>query len=160
MGGQQIYGDIGRSTDLSFKRARHRHPKKVWILKPAVADKAQGIRLFRSREELYEIFTDFERLEELEESQELDDPQKEDTGVNDERRQTWVSVSQMRDWIIQEYVSNPLLIDPAKPETYSTDKSVDQLSFHKHHLSVYVLAVGALSVSRTKVVQTVGDSPT
>ncbi|WAR53574.1 hypothetical protein PtB15_3B82 [Puccinia triticina] len=125
-----------------------KHPKKVWILKPALADKAQGIRLFRSREELYDIFTEFERLEELleEQSQEINDQQQDDQGANDEQRQTWVSVSQMRDWIIQEYVSNPLLIDPAKPETYSTDKSIDRSSFHKHHLRVYVLAVGALSV--------------
>jgi hypothetical protein len=78
------------------------HPT-LWILKPALADKAQGIRLFRSRDELYAIFTEFERLEELleEQAQELDDRQQADQEAKDEQHQTWVSVSQMRDWIIQ-----------------------------------------------------------
>ncbi|KAA1076187.1 hypothetical protein PGT21_035578 [Puccinia graminis f. sp. tritici] len=144
----ELYELAGELSSNELSDNNDPHPIKLWILKPALADKAQGIRLFRSREELYEIFSEFERLEELleEQSQEPDDQQQADQEAKVEQHQTWVSVSQMRDWIIQEYISNPLLIDPAKPETYSTDSSLDRSSFHKHHLRVYVLAVGALSV--------------
>ncbi|KNZ56130.1 uncharacterized protein VP01_248g2 [Puccinia sorghi] len=47
---------------------------------------------------------------------------------------------------MHEYIQNPLLLHPARPETYSTDPTIDRSSFRKHHLRVYVLAVGALSV--------------
>jgi len=110
------------------------HPHKLWILKPALADKAQGIRIFRHVQQLANILISFERVDHP-----LEQP-------NHLLHQTCVPVSQMRHWIIQEYIQNPLLLHPARPETYSTDPTIDRSSFRKHHLRVYVLAVGALSV--------------
>lgn len=131
---------------------------KVWILKPALADKGQGIRLFETKDQLRQIFLEFERLEDQEDerlenieassivSHGGPEENKEDPGAVSVHLATCVSISQVRDWVIQEYIANPLLIDPHKPETYSKDTSLDRSSFCKHHLRVYVLAVGALSV--------------
>jgi hypothetical protein len=77
--------------------------KKVWILKPALADKGQGIRLFRTKDELYAIF---EQLEEDEESHNQSHSSDEEAGEEEDtsyHQKTWVPVSQMRDWIIQVY---------------------------------------------------------
>lgn len=66
-----------------------------WILKPAMADKGQGIRLFNSKEMLQTIFDTFEDAESDEED-EADDAQ-EDKQTDD----TKVSLRTMRDWVIQ-----------------------------------------------------------
>jgi len=62
--------------------------KKWWILKPAMADKGQGIRLFDSKEVLQDILESFEH--------ESDD-EEEDAPESSTR----VSLSTMRDWVIQ-----------------------------------------------------------
>ncbi|PLW07591.1 hypothetical protein PCASD_22268 [Puccinia coronata f. sp. avenae] len=132
--------------------------KKVWILKPALADKGQGIRLFRTKDELYAIF---EQLEEDEESHNQSHSSDEEAGEEEDtsyHQKTWVPVSQMRDWIIQEYISNPLLRHPRVPQSYDIHSPLDRSSFHKHHLRVYVLAVGALSVYVYKDILTLFSS--
>ncbi|KAH9809256.1 tubulin-tyrosine ligase family-domain-containing protein [Melampsora americana] len=94
-----------------------------FILKPALAERGQGIRLFNSIQGLEDIFIEFD--------------QDEDEEEGDDEDQNGVSSSKMRHWVIQRYLSNPLLIGP--PE-------VPLIERRKHHLRVYVLAVGALSV--------------
>lgn len=93
-----------------------------FILKPALAERGQGIRLFNSIEGLENIFKEFDQEEEEE---------------DEEEDHTGVSSSKMRHWVIQKYISNPLLVGPA-------DVPIPER--RKHHLRVYVLAVGALSV--------------
>lgn len=74
---------------------------KRWILKPALGERAHGIRLFRTQEDLQKIF--------------------DETLSEDE--------DQMRQYIVQEYIAQPLLIDG-----------------RKFHLRVYCLCVGKLKV--------------
>ncbi|TIB05082.1 hypothetical protein E3P96_01430 [Wallemia ichthyophaga] len=111
-----------------------------FILKPAMADRANGIRLFNSEGSLREIFAEFDSDSEDEEEDEDDDNHSDEYS-------TAVSTSQLRHFVIQvilinhsllltltidkEYLSNPLLIDPTG----------NQQSFHKFHLRAYVLCV-------------------
>ncbi|CAH7686996.1 tubulin-tyrosine ligase family-domain-containing protein [Phakopsora pachyrhizi] len=104
---------------------------RLFILKPALSDRADGIRLFDSIEQLYEIFGQID--EEEEENPTVDEPH--------------TTISQMKHWIIQKYISNPLLIDPKLSHPFDLSAlSNSSKSLRKHHLRVYVLAVGALKV--------------
>lgn len=89
---------------------------KTWILKPAMSDRAQGIRIFKTVEGLQEIFDSFEGNS--------DDGEQEEEGDD-----YGVVTSHLRHFVVQEYVQNPLLVDG-----------------RKFHLRVYVLAVGAIKV--------------
>lgn len=65
---------------------------KWWILKAALADKGNGIRLFSTRQQLEDILEEFEPLSDDEEEDE------DATGYNDGTR---VDSSQLREWVIQ-----------------------------------------------------------
>ncbi|KAK6454811.1 tubulin-tyrosine ligase family-domain-containing protein [Scheffersomyces xylosifermentans] len=97
---------------------------KTWILKPSMSDKGQGIRLFKTVDQLQEIFDSFEEEpsddEEEEEEKEVDDK---DNGV---------ILSQLRHFIVQEYKSSPLLL------SHYDNK--------KFHLRTYVVCSGNLKV--------------
>lgn len=93
---------------------------KTWILKPSMSDKGQGIRIFRSVEQLQAIFDAF------------DEGVTTDDEEDDIEENNGVIVSQLRHFIVQEYQNNPLLL-----LAYSR---------RKFHLRVYVLAVGDLKV--------------
>ncbi|TIC03026.1 TTL-domain-containing protein [Wallemia mellicola] len=142
--------DVAHSEDLDevlmdelydLNQAMNDESDSWFILKPAMADRANGIRLFNSEETLREIFEEFDSDSEDED---------EDEGEEDEES-TAVSTSQLRHFVIQvgnlwlssnvsditqEYISNPLLIDP----TGGKD------TFNKFHLRVYVLCVGSIKV--------------
>ncbi|TIA90700.1 hypothetical protein E3P99_01427 [Wallemia hederae] len=112
-----------------------------FILKPAMADRANGIRLFNNEESLREIFAEFDSdSEDEDEEEEEDDKEDEESNDDGEDYSTAVSTSQLRHFVIQEYIANPLLIDP-------TGK---QQSFHKFHLRAYVLCVGSIKVYMPK----------
>ena len=78
----------------------HEGEKRWFILKPSMADRGQGIRLFESRDALREIFESFEDLEDDDEddsvegkpAEDEDKPGKVDTGV---------IASQLRHFVIQ-----------------------------------------------------------
>ncbi|KAG7450353.1 tubulin-tyrosine ligase [Guyanagaster necrorhizus] len=103
-------------------------PCRWWILKPGMADRGNGIRLFNSKSSLLQIFESFEGEQ-----------------SSDEDDDTAVATSQLRHFVIQEYLPNPLLIDPAQV-------SIDglfipkELQGHKFHLRVYCVASGALQL--------------
>ncbi|KAG6832481.1 hypothetical protein H0H92_001527 [Tricholoma furcatifolium] len=104
-----------------------------WILKPGMSDRGMGIRLFNSKETLQEIFEEFE----------LSDDEDED-GTGDVNA-TAVATSQLRHFVVQEYVPNPLLLDPSEVpingvETGSTFQG------RKFHLRAYCVASGAIKV--------------
>ncbi|KAI5477229.1 hypothetical protein MNV49_006602 [Pseudohyphozyma bogoriensis] len=109
---------------------------KWWILKAALADKGQGIRLFNSREMLEEILEEFDIESDDEEEEEEGSEDEDRTGVDAYGGGTRVSLSTMREWVIMEYVSHPLLLSP------TTSPIVPR----KFHLRVYVVAVGGLKV--------------
>ncbi|ODV81705.1 TTL-domain-containing protein [Suhomyces tanzawaensis NRRL Y-17324] len=94
---------------------------KTWILKPSMSDKGQGIRIFKTVEQLQAIFDSFE--EEDSDAEDEDDEGDDNNGV---------IVSQLRHFIVQEYRSNPLLL-PAYDNK-------------KFHLRTYVVASGDLKV--------------
>lgn len=113
------------SLDESFElRNEIENNNYVWILKPSMGDRAQGIRLFSTVDQLQQIFDDFD------DGVETDNEEDEEVIETDENR--GVVVSQMRHFVCQRYLENPLLLD-----------EYDQRKFH---LRVYVLAVGAIKV--------------
>jgi hypothetical protein len=90
---------------------------KTFILKPSMTDKGQGIRLFKTIDQLQTIFDSF------------DEDETDDEG--DETNNGMI-ISQLRHFVVQEYISNPLLL----PE-YGN---------RKFHIRTYVLASGQLKV--------------
>ncbi|RLV93232.1 putative tubulin--tyrosine ligase PBY1 [Spathaspora sp. JA1] len=97
---------------------------KVWILKPSMSDKGQGIRIFKTLDQLQEIFNSFDEESDEEESEEEQEQDQDD--------KNGIILSQLRHFIVQEYKSNPLLLP-------SYDKK-------KFHLRTYVVCQGDLQV--------------
>ncbi|EGW30765.1 uncharacterized protein SPAPADRAFT_155983 [Spathaspora passalidarum NRRL Y-27907] len=98
---------------------------KVWILKPSMSDKGQGIRIFRTLDQLQEIFNSFE--------EESDDEDEDGDAENGEAEDNnGIILSQLRHFIVQEYKSSPLLLP-----------SYDNKKFH---LRTYVVCKGDLQV--------------
>lgn len=99
--------------------------EKSWfILKPGMADQANGIRLFSSLAQLRDIFEDMEEPDEADESQE--------NGGD----QDGVFASQLRHFVIQDYLTRPVLVSPQDPNAAP----------RKFHLRAYVTCVGGLQV--------------
>jgi len=93
--------------------------EKWWILKAALADKGNGIRLFSTREALEEIFQEFEpESDDEEEEEEEDEDQGEETSQAQNGRaalfgaDTRVDSTQMREWVIQVSFSRAVSIVP------------------------------------------------
>lgn len=98
---------------------------KLWILKPSMSDKGQGIRLFRTIDQLQEIFNLFEEQD--------DSDAEDDNGV---------ITSQLRHFIVQEYQLNPLLLpDYANKKfhirTYVIANGDLQVYVYKHMLCLF-----------------------
>ncbi|BFZ58779.1 putative tubulin--tyrosine ligase pby1 [Savitreella phatthalungensis] len=103
--------------ELSENEALPIENRRWYILKGGMAERGAGLRLFSTQDELQAIFDarEAERGDEEDDEDEMADP-----------------LSDMRFYVVQEYMSNPLLLP--------------QLQHRKFHLRVYVLAVGALTV--------------
>ncbi|KAI0374272.1 tubulin-tyrosine ligase [Pilatotrama ljubarskyi] len=115
-------------------------PAKWWILKPGMADRGMGLRLFRTKEQLQAIFEEFEQ-------DDSEDEAGDEEGRDAERRDTAVVTSQLRHFVIQEYLGNPLLLDPAEvPLDGSQAPPPQNLHGHKFHLRVYCVASGAIKL--------------
>lgn len=109
------------SLDEAYElRSEIEKGEKTWILKPSMSDRGQGIRLFRTVDQLQAIFDSFE---ELPTDDEGEDASEENHGV---------ITSQLRHFVVQEYMEAPLLL-----EEYHNKK---------FHFRVYVLANGSLEV--------------
>ncbi|KAK9480777.1 tubulin-tyrosine ligase family-domain-containing protein, partial [Lipomyces japonicus] len=107
--------------------------KSWWILKPAMSDRGQGIRIFHTLEELQEIFDSFENDESDEDDEEDDNDDDEDGKENQVKSfSDGVVTSVMRQFLIQKYIGNPLVLE--------------QYGNRKFHVRTYVVAVGALKV--------------
>ncbi|KAH3682522.1 hypothetical protein WICPIJ_006513 [Wickerhamomyces pijperi] len=92
----------------------------TWILKPSMSDRGQGIRLFQTIDQLQTIFDSFE---------------EEDTDAEGEEcteGNNGVITSQLRHFIVQKYIADPLILSEYQGK--------------KFHLRVYVLASGDLEV--------------
>ncbi|KAF7339919.1 Tubulin-tyrosine ligase [Mycena venus] len=128
--------------------------ERWWILKPCVdisrldfaflrcasqvewLTAGNGIRMFNSRAALEKIF------EEFEDADSDDDGEDKSDGEED---QTAVVTSQLRHFVIQEYLDNPLLFDPAEVLINGSSKPDEPQGF-KFHLRAYCVAQGALKV--------------
>lgn len=97
--------------------------KKTFILKPSMSDRGQGIRLFKTIDQLQAIFNTFDDG--------LDSDDDGDDDDNDNKDNS-IILSQMRDFIVQRYMPNPLLLK--------------QYGNRKFHIRTYVLCVGNLKV--------------
>lgn len=114
----------------SFEKNQSLPPSEQewWILKPSMSDRGQGIRLFRSEEQLQGIFEEWEPDEDDEDetnSHDGDDGREKDSNAG-------VMTSQLRHFIAQPYIHPPLLFV--------------EHGNRKFHIRTYVVAVGALRV--------------
>ncbi|WVO19489.1 uncharacterized protein IAS62_000775 [Cryptococcus decagattii] len=156
--------------------------RRWWILKPGFADRAQGIRMFSTEEELRAIFEEFEPPssdedddgdedddedeQESEDAQQLaqsgvdgmidmlakkavelgfngeDDRDVDKEKYKDEEEGTGVMTSQLRHFVIQEYIPRPMLFDIAQ----ISGEPPSPLEGYKFHLRAYVLITGAYTV--------------
>ncbi|KIY72743.1 tubulin-tyrosine ligase [Cylindrobasidium torrendii FP15055 ss-10] len=105
-----------------------------WILKPGMADRGNGIRLFNSLETLERIFQEFE-----------EDEDEEEDGGEEEEGSTAVITSQLRHFVIQEYLPSPVLVDPLEVSVNGSVKPAE-LRGRKFHLRAYCVASGSLKV--------------
>ncbi|CCE61448.1 hypothetical protein TPHA_0A03720 [Tetrapisispora phaffii CBS 4417] len=94
--------------------------EKWWIVKPSMSDKAQGIRVFKTIEDLQQIFNSFDE----------DATDDESENYNDDENK--IIISQLRHFIIQEYLHNPLLL----PSMHNK----------KFHIRCYITCNGDLEV--------------
>ncbi|KAK8849796.1 hypothetical protein IAR55_005132 [Kwoniella newhampshirensis] len=152
--------------------------KRWWILKPGFADRAQGIRMFSTEDELRAIFESFEPPSSDEEDEDDDEEEvHEDTGIQatslqgtadstidtlarkaaemgfdgdedtrsdvEEDGGTGVMTSQLRHFVIQEYMPRPVLFDIAQQ---ANEPLQNAITGYKFHLRSYVLLTGGYTV--------------
>ncbi|CAN6651204.1 probable tubulin--tyrosine ligase Pby1p [Trichomonascus vanleenenianus] len=100
--------------------------KATWILKPSMSDRGQGIRLFKTLDQLQAIFDEFD------EGVTTDDEDEEVSRPESDEDNNGVITSQMRHFVVQKYLDNPLILA--------------EHGGRKFHIRTYVLASGALNV--------------
>lgn len=104
-----------------------------FILKPAMTDRGTGVHLFKSVKGLTDI------LERMDHDDDEDRPDEErEQTTEDHDRQMTLSSSSLRHFVIQKYLSRPLLLHPWAQK--------DDDCLYKFHIRAYVLAVGGLKV--------------
>ncbi|ORE06260.1 tubulin-tyrosine ligase [Rhizopus microsporus var. microsporus] len=93
----------------------------AFIIKPSLANKAAGIKVFNTLEQLRNMF------EEIEEDYDEDDD-KED-------------ISQIREWVIQRYIDKPLLVNKRKfhVRAYVLAKSNIEVYLYRDMLALFAL---------------------
>lgn len=162
--------DLAELLDLNQSALDEARPEDVrwFILKPGMADRGNGIRIFSTLEQLQTIFEEFEPEsddEEEEDQDEQDQAQGTDAEESDRLDQhqagyagkdTSVMASQLRHFVIQEYIRFPLLVDPVSSVESDTlaSTAAQKLSIgdgkpsnaRKFHLRAYVLCVAGLAV--------------
>lgn len=156
------------AEQMQANEGRDAEEKRWYILKPGFTDRAQGIRLFSSEEEMRDIFTEFEPPSDDEDDYDDDDDDEARSDADqpqggervadegeelegrtsalkldaDEGRDlsTAVMTSHLRHFVIQELLPDPVLFGLSDP-------AVGQ----KFHLRAYVLVTGGWTVhlSRT-----------
>lgn len=106
--------------------------KEWWILKPAMSDRGQGIRLFSTMEELQAIFDGWE-AEAPDSDEEEGEEEEEADGDGDKKGGgDYITTSHLRHFVAQPYIHPPLLLPSC--------------GNRKFHIRAYVLCVGALQV--------------
>lgn len=138
-----------------------------FILKPGMADRGNGIRIFSTLEQLQTIFEEFEPESDDEEEGDEDQDEEGDSNPGTSSRldrdqagyagkDTSVMASQLRHFVIQEYIQSPLLVNPVSSAdndslaAHTSQKlnmgEIPSTSARKFHLRAYVLCVAGLAV--------------
>lgn len=120
--------ELRGELELNAAAAEDRRPVKWFILKGGMAERGASLRLFSTQEELQQIFDENE-VDSDDEDDAAASASGDDAEADDDGR---VATSNMRFYVVQEYISAPLLLDV--------------LGGRKFHIRAYVLAVGALQV--------------
>ncbi|KAF8584494.1 tubulin-tyrosine ligase, partial [Ramaria rubella] len=115
--------DLGEILDNNSER--------WFILKPGMADRGNGIRLFNSKEALRTIFEEFE---------DQSDGESTEIGVQD------IIASQLRHFVIQEYITHPLLVDPSQALSLGKTVTTAEPLPYKFHLRAYCIACGTMTL--------------
>lgn len=102
---------------------------RTFIMKPSMSDKGQGIRLFRTIDELQAVFDSFDEDPTDDEGEEDEVNEEVNIVKHDDNR---IVIAQLRHFLVQEYISKPLLL-----------KDYDDKKFH---IRTYVLSKGKLNV--------------
>ncbi|CED83295.1 Predicted tubulin-tyrosine ligase [Phaffia rhodozyma] len=137
--------DLLELMDQGENRQASGEGERNWfILKPGMSDRGMGIRIFSTRAELEEIFEEMEDDSDDEDEDEGEDGDED----NEENEGGKVATSQLRHFVIQEYLPNPVLLTPLPAAT--TDLPLAPAN-RKFHLRTYVLLSSAYTVhlSRT-----------
>lgn len=128
--------------ELELNESRDPIDRKWYILKPGMAERGAGLRLFSTIAELTVIFEENEPQSDGEADEEVDGSRGDDqsfygSSTSDKRERdssphNGVMTSDMRFFVVQEYLASPLLL-PA-------------LERRKFHVRAYVLCLGSLQV--------------
>lgn len=139
--------------DLSIEMDNN--PNQWWILKPGMADRGMGLRVFRTKEELAEIL---EGLDTASDQSDADGEDLEDAdgAMLSQLRHFVVQVSvSTQHWLssslAQNYLASPLLFDPVgsgsgHKVSFDTPASETPHQFPQFHLRAYCVASGSLKV--------------
>ncbi|KAI9473863.1 MAG: tubulin-tyrosine ligase family-domain-containing protein [Benjaminiella poitrasii] len=94
----------------------------MFIIKPSMANKAAGIKVFNSLDQLRAMF---------------EEPESDDEEEDDDRE----DLSQVREWVIQRYVQHPLLVDGRKfhIRAYVLAKSNIQVYLYRSMLALFAM---------------------
>lgn len=111
---------------LENEESGDKKEKRMFIIKPSLANKAAGIKVFDSLDQLRAIFEEAE-LSDDEDEEEYDSDQED--------------LSQVREWVIQRYISNPLLVDKRKfhVRAYVLAKSNIQVYLYHDMLALFAM---------------------
>lgn len=105
---------------------------KTFIMKPSMSDKGQGIRLFRTIDELQAVFDSFDEDPTDDEAEDEQSEINEEVKIVKQNDDNRIVIAQLRHFLVQEYISKPLLMK--------------QYDGKKFHIRTYVLSKGKLNV--------------
>ncbi|KAF1804811.1 tubulin-tyrosine ligase family-domain-containing protein [Mucor lusitanicus] len=108
-----------------FEVERDLQDGHMFIIKPSMANKAAGIKVFNSLDELRAMF-------------EVEDSDSEDEDEYDSDQE---DLTQVREWVIQRYIGNPLLVNKRKfhVRAYVLAKSNIQVYLYKDMLALFAM---------------------
>lgn len=108
-----------------FEVERDLQEGHMFIIKPSMANKAAGIKVFNSLDELRAMF-------------EVEDSDSEDEDAYDSDQE---DLTQVREWVIQRYIDKPLLVNKRKfhVRAYVLAKSNIQVYLYKDMLALFAM---------------------
>lgn len=112
-----------------FEVERDLQDGHMFIIKPSMANKAAGIKVFNSLDELRAMF-------------EVEDSDSEDEDEDDENYDSdQEDLTQVREWVIQRYIHKPLLVNKRKfhVRAYVLAKSNIQVYLYKDMLALFAM---------------------